>query len=56
MENLNNSSKVTYVNKCLLCKKTLKPIGCNRKNNTNCHNDWSTRRYHKKCYKILWKT
>ena len=35
--------------KCHYCKKTLVPIG-NCRTNGKFHNDWSKRKYHKKCW------
>ena len=34
---------------CLYCNKTLVPIG-NSRINGKFHDDWQTRKYHKKCY------
>ena len=36
---------------CLYCKKHLVKIGRERVNGNNPIHDWSTRKYHKKCYK-----
>jgi len=36
--------------KCVLCKKTLVPIGNARKSGKATHDDWETRKYHKKCW------
>lgn len=35
--------------KCEMCKKSLVPIGTSRKGG-KCHNDWSDRKLHKKCW------
>lgn len=35
--------------KCYYCKKTLIPIG-NSRTNGKFHDDWKTRKYHKKCW------
>jgi len=48
MEDQNQNSN------CKLCKQKLVPIGNKRKNGKD-HNDWNTRQYHKKCYKIVEK-
>ena len=37
---------------CELCKKTLVSIGSSRSNG-KCHNDWTTRKYHKKCFQLV---
>ena len=34
---------------CLHCGKALRPIGTSRKNG-KAHDDWATRKYHKKCW------
>lgn len=34
---------------CLHCGKALCPIGTSRKNG-KAHDDWATRKYHKKCW------
>ena len=39
--------------KCKRCDKTLVPIGDRRKRGTRRHNDWSSRQYHKKCWKEM---
>ena len=39
--------------KCKRCDKTLMPIGDRRKRGTRRHNDWSSRQYHKKCWKEM---
>jgi hypothetical protein len=39
--------------KCTLCKKGLKLIGLQRLNGKLHQCDWTTRDYHKKCYKII---
>lgn len=39
-----------YLHNCVVCNKPLKSIGNVRKNG-KCHDDWSTRQTHKKCYK-----
>ena len=37
---------------CEICKKKLKLIGASNKNNKKSfYYDWTTRKYHKKCYK-----
>ncbi len=36
---------------CEYCNKPLRAIGHARKNGKN-HNDWSTRKLHKKCWKL----
>ena len=38
--------------KCLMCFKTLVPIGHSRKNGAH-HKDWGTRKYHKMCSQEL---
>lgn len=35
---------------CQYCKKKLVPIGKARKKGKRTHNDWDTRKYHKKCF------
>ena len=37
---------------CLKCGKKLVPVGSSRVNG-KAHDDWDTRRYHKKCWKTL---
>lgn len=37
--------------KCVYCDKNLRPIGNARKNG-KLHNDWESRKYHKKCKNI----
>lgn len=37
-------------NNCIRCNKKLVPIADKRKNGTTRHNDWNSRKYHKKCY------
>jgi hypothetical protein len=39
-------------NICSYCKKVLQPIG-NKRKNGKLHNDWNTRKLHKKCFKII---
>jgi hypothetical protein len=40
--------------KCKRCDKTLVPaIGDRRKRGTRRHSDWSSRQYHKKCWKEM---
>ena len=39
--------------KCKRCDKTLVPIADRRKRGTRRHNDWSSRQYHKKCWKEM---
>ena len=40
--------------KCKRCDRTLVPIGDRRKRGTTRrHNDWSSRQYHKKCWKEM---
>ena len=39
--------------KCKRCDRTLVPIGDRRKRGTRRHNDWSSRQYHKKCWKEM---
>ena len=39
--------------KCKLCDKTLVPLADRRKGGTRRHNDWDTRPYHKKCWKLM---
>jgi|LakMenEpi03Aug12_release.lakeMendotaPanAssembly.Ray.scaffolds.fasta_scaffold12371_4 hypothetical protein len=34
---------------CEYCNKTLPAVGLSRKNGKS-HDDWSTRKFHKKCY------
>jgi len=34
---------------CEYCNKTLPTVGLSRKNGKS-HDDWSTRKFHKKCY------
>jgi hypothetical protein len=36
---------------CLYCNKHLVKIGKERSNGNNQIHDWSSRKYHKKCYK-----
>ncbi len=41
---------------CLYCKKYLKSIGTQRKNgkiSNNYSHDWNSRKYHKKCLKMM---
>ena len=38
--------------KCIYCDKALVSIGNKRVNGAN-HIDWSSRKYHKKCWKII---
>jgi len=38
---------------CEYCGKKLVPIANKRSNGTHRHNDWSTRKYHKKCWKEM---
>jgi len=43
----------TLINKkCVRCGKKLIPIG-EAKINGSYHKDWATRKYHKKCYKMM---
>lgn len=42
---MNNKPK----QRCKLCNKALVAIGRSRKNGKN-HKDWTTRKYHKKCW------
>ena len=37
---------------CSHCNKKLVPIGKSRKNGKS-HNDWPSRKYHKKCWKTI---
>ena len=37
-------------NLCHYCKRALVPVG-NARANGKAHNDWRTRRYHKKCWR-----
>ena len=37
--------------RCVKCNKPLVPIGTKRKNGVSHHDDWSSRQYHKKCWK-----
>lgn len=43
--------------KCVECDKTLRLIGNERKNGKSINNtngkDWGTRKYHKKCWKLI---
>ena len=39
--------------KCFHCGKSLVTIGRQRKKGKRTHNDWSSRVYHKKCFKEL---
>jgi hypothetical protein len=44
------------IRKCCHCGKTLKLIGCERKNgkdNNIIDSQWRKRRWHKKCYKLI---
>ena len=36
---------------CVICYKTLVPIGTSRRKGTTRHHDWDTRVSHKKCWK-----
>jgi hypothetical protein len=38
---------------CEYCGKCLCKIGHDRKNGRGSYNDWSSRKYHKKCYKSI---
>lgn len=38
------------MSECTLCGKPLVSIGTSRKNGKATHNDWGTRRLHKKCW------
>lgn len=38
--------------KCAYCERTLVPIG-NKRSNGKPHNDWNSRKYHKKCFLII---
>jgi hypothetical protein len=38
--------------KCEFCNKPLVAIGSGRKNG-KAHADWATRKYHKKCWKVV---
>ena len=44
--------KMGIVFDCEECKKRLVPIGHARKNGTD-RPDWGSRKYHKKCYKLM---
>ena len=56
--------EVEVMSNCEHCGKPLVPIGTSRKNGKATHNDWGTRRLHKKCWmelkdynrKIRWNT
>ena len=39
--------------KCERCGKALVSIGTSRKNGKRYHDDWSTRKYHKRCWKEM---
>ena len=41
--------EVEVMSNCEHCGKPLVPIGTSRKNGKATHNDWATRRLHKKC-------
>ena len=38
---------------CDACGKPLQAIGAARRNGTARHRDWSSRRYHKQCYRAI---
>jgi hypothetical protein len=38
---------------CAHCGRKLVAIGAARKNGVKHHDDWGTRRYHKKCFRLL---
>ncbi len=52
MNNQKTDTKSPLKKKCLYCKKPLVKIGLARHNGA-LHKDWSTRQYHKKCWKEL---
>jgi hypothetical protein len=47
-----NNNERKYKN-CLRCGKPLVKIGSRRSNGAD-HIDWSNRKYHKKCWRILY--
>ncbi len=47
-------NKTVIKKKCEHCGKTIVPLGSKRANGTY-HEDWPTRKLHKKCWKLLQK-
>lgn len=52
---LKNDCETPINRNCQRCHKKLVPIGGARDNGSSSHDDWSTRKYHKKCWKEMKK-